>query len=351
MSRGSRVPAAFLTGIRRMQVDDVPTPWPKAGEVLVELSAVGICGSDLHYFRHGRIGAQALAFPQILGHEPAGTVAALGKGVRGLKEGQRVAIEPGISCGRCRPCRQGRPNLCLHVRFLGSVGVAGAFQRYLTMPAACVKPVPAGVDPALASATEPLGVALHALRLVGLRRGESAAIIGCGPIGLSALALARAYGARIAAMSDPRPARRAVAQRLGARRVVEPDAFVETARAATNGQGVSVLFECSAAPDAVDEAIAAAEPGGRVALVGIPEADALSVDPHTWRQRELEIVQVRRSRHTLPRVLAHLSRGDLGLRRAGFFSDTVGLGGLQTAFEQLDDDASPAVKVIVDPRK
>ena len=106
--RGTRVPAALQTGLRRIEVGDVPMPWPKAGEVLVELTAVGICGSDLHYFRHGRIGQQILAFPQILGHEPAGVVAALGKGVRGLKEGRTVAVEPGISCGRCRPCRQGR---------------------------------------------------------------------------------------------------------------------------------------------------------------------------------------------------------------------------------------------------
>jgi L-iditol 2-dehydrogenase len=219
------------------------------------------------------------------------------------------------------------------------------------MPAACVKRVPAGVDAALASAAEPLGVARHAINLVGLGRRDAVGIMGCGPIGLSVLALSRALGAKVVAMSDPRPARRAVAARLGARTVVTPQEFVEATRAATGSSGVSALFECSGADDVLDVAIAATEPGGRVALVGIPEADILAVEPHAWRTREVTLVQVRRSRDTLARVLTDLSHGRLGLARAGFFSQTVGLGGLQTAFEQLDDDASPAVKVIVDPRR
>jgi threonine dehydrogenase-like Zn-dependent dehydrogenase len=127
--------------------------------------------------------------------------------VRGLKVGQTVAVEPGIACGRCRACRQDRTNLCYRMRFLGGPDCTGAFQRYLTMPPACFKPLPGGVDPALASAAEPLGVALHALKLVGLRRGESVGILGGGRIGLSVLALARATGAKIVAVSDPRPAR------------------------------------------------------------------------------------------------------------------------------------------------
>lgn len=349
--RGPLVPAAFQVGLRRIEVDDVPMPSPKAGEVLVEMTAVGICGSDLHYFRTGCIGGRALRFPQILGHEPAGTVAALGTGVRGLKIGQAVAIEPGISCGRCRACRQGRANLCYHVRFLGGPECAGAFQRYLVMPAACVKPVPKGVDPALASAVEPLAVALHSMRLVRLRRGESVGILGGGPIGLSVLALARAMGAKAVAVSDPRQARRAAALRLGAAEAVEPDGFVEAVREATGGLGAAVLFECSGAPEAFGTAVEAAERGARVALVGIPETDAVSVDSHAWRVRELEVVHVHRSNHALPPVLSRLARGDLGLRRAGFFSETIGLGGLQAAFEQLDDDASPAVKIVVDPRR
>jgi L-iditol 2-dehydrogenase len=350
LKRGTRVPAALQTGLRRIEVGDVPMPWPKAGEVLVELTAVGICGSDLHYFRHGRIGQQLLTFPQILGHEPAGVVAALGKGVRGVKEGQTVAVEPGISCGRCRPCRQGRENLCYHVRFLGGPGMAGAFQRYLAMPMACIKPAPKGVDPALASAAEPLGIAVHAMHLVNFRRGETVAVIGGGPIGLSVVAMVRASGGKVVALSERRPARQAAALKLGAACAVEPEKFAQATRAATGGLGATVVFECSGAPDAVDTAVAASERGGRIALVGITETDDVKLDPHEWRDREMDIVQVRRSNHTLPHVLAHLRRGDLGLRRAGFFSETVGLSGVQAAFERLDDSTSSAVKILVDPR-
>jgi len=349
--RRPRIPAAFQVAVRRIEVDDAPMPWPRAGEVLIELTAVGICGSDLHYFRHGRIGPQTLTFPQILGHEPAGIVAALGRGVRGLREGQRVAVEPGIACGRCRPCRDGRPNLCYRMRFLGGPGVPGAFQQYLVMPAECAVPLPSRIDDALASATEPLGVALHALRLVGLKPGEPVGIIGAGPVGLSVLALARAAGGKVVAISDPRAARRAVARRLGAARTVEPAAFVDVVRDATGGRGADVVFECSGAPTAVDVSVAASDRGARVALVGINEVDTLGVDPHAWRVRELQVVQVRRSRHTLTPVLKQLAKTDLGLVRAGFFSDTVGLGGVQAAFEQLDDAAAPAVKILVDPRR
>jgi L-iditol 2-dehydrogenase len=300
------VAAAAQTGLRRIEVVEVDMPSPGRGEVLLELSAIGICGSDLHYFRIGRIGPQVLRYPQILGHEPAGIIAGIGRGVRGFKEGQSVVIEPGISCGRCRPCRQGRANLCYHVRFLGSPGFTGALQRYLVMPAACVERLPPRVDPALATAAEPLGVALHAINLVGLQRGESVAVIGGGPIGLSVVALCRAHGAKVVVLSDPRAIRRSTAARLGAARVVEPEAFVEAAREATGGLGASVVFECSGAPDAVDQAIIACERGARVGLVGIHEVDNVTVDPHEWRRRELAIVQVRRSNHTMARVLAHL---------------------------------------------
>jgi L-iditol 2-dehydrogenase len=346
----ARAAAAFQVGVRRIEVDDVTMPSPARGEVLLQLTAVGICGSDLHYFRIGRIGQQFLKFPQILGHEPAGIVAGLGKGVRTVHEGQPVVIEPGISCHHCRACRLGRPNLCYHVRFLGSPGFTGAFQQYLVMPASCVVPAPRRVDAHLASAVEPLGIGVHAANLVRLQRKDTVAVIGAGPIGLSVIAIARERGARVLVASDEREVRRTVALDLGADAVVASDCFLDAVAARTDGIGVRVVFECSGAPDVFDVAVAATERGGRVAIVGIPEIDHVQTDPHEWRRRELEVVQVRRSCHTLPSVLRHLRHGDLGLRRAGFFSETVGLEGLQNAFERLDDRDSAAVKIVVDPR-
>jgi L-iditol 2-dehydrogenase len=354
MPRSPRRPlavAAFQVGLRRIELDDVQLPAPKPGEVLLQLTAVGICGSDLHYFRIGRIGSQVLEYPQILGHEPAGTIAAVAKGVSGLREGQDVIIEPGISCGRCRACRLGRENLCYHVRFLGSPGFTGAFQQYLVMPASCVRRMPRRIGADVASAVEPLGIGVHAANLVRLKRGESVAIIGAGPIGLSTAAVARRMGARVVAVSDPREVRRRAASRIVSDSGIDPAGFIPRVVARTRGLGATVVFECSGAADAFDTAVLAAERGGRVAIVGITEVDRVVTDPHEWRRRELEIVQVRRSTHTLPAVLSHLAGGDLGLRRAGFFSETVGLNRLQAAFEELEDEASNAIKILVDPRR
>ena len=347
------MPAALLTGLRRFEVDDVPLPEPKRGEALVELEAVGICGSDLHYWRMGRIGSQAVRFPAVLGHEPAGTVVALGPGVRRIAEGQRVAVEPGVTCGRCRECALGWSNLCSRVRFLGAPGCGGAFQRYLAMPETCLEPLPERVDAVLGSAAEPLGVALHALDLVRLRAGERVAVVGGGPVGLCVVALAQRLGARVVALCEPRLTRRKVARSLGAERTVEAEAeaFLKAARTGTRGAGPEVVVECAGSADGLAVAIAAAARGGRVAVVGIPEVDAQQVDPHLWRRKELDIVQVRRSNQTLRRILRLLKGPGLGLQAAGFFSPPVGLDGLQETFERLEDAAATEVKVIVDPRR
>jgi L-iditol 2-dehydrogenase len=350
-TRGARVPAVLLTGLRRFEVGDVPMPSPRAGEVLIELTAVGICGSDLHYFRIGRIGSQRIDFPLILGHEPAGIIAGMGKGVRGLKEGQRAAVEPAMPCGSCRACRQHRFNLCYHMRFLGSPGISGAFQRYLVMPAECVEVLPERVDEALGCAAEPLGVALHAIELLHARKSDRAAIIGGGPIGLSVAALLRAQGIRVTTLSDPRKIRREIAQRLAVQNSVDPRHFVDATQKATDGYGAEIVFECSGAPDAYDQAIKACCRGGRIAILGINEVDTVNIEPHEWRRREISIVQVRRSNHSLAPIIKLLKRDDLGLRKAGFFSGSIGLAGIQEAFERLGDHASPEVKIIVDPRK
>lgn len=349
-SRGARVPAAFLAGVRRFELGDVPMPSPREGEVLIELTAVGICGSDMHYFRIGRIGTQRVGFPLIIGHEPAGIITGIGKNVSTLKEGQRVAVDPAIPCHRCRACARGQFNLCYHLRFLGSPGVSGAFQRFLVMPAKCAVVLPERVDEALGSATEPLGVALHAIHLVKARKGDRAAIIGGGPIGLSVAALLKAQGIPVVTLSDPRRKRREIARRLSVRNAVEPDGFVAAAGKATQGFGADIVFECSGAPEAYDQAVSACCRGGRVAILGINEVDTVNIEPHEWRRRELTLIQVRRSNRTLKKVLKLVSGSDLGLRKAGFFSNSIGLGGIQEAFERLDDRASNEVKIIVDPR-
>ncbi|GMV79818.1 MAG: L-idonate 5-dehydrogenase [Planctomycetota bacterium] len=350
----AKMPAAVLTALRRIELASVPVPEPGPGELLLRMTAVGLCGSDLHYWRCGRIGDQIVKLPQRLGHEPAGLVAALGRGCRrGFAEGQAVAIEPGVWCGACLACEGGRQNLCYGMRFLGAPGEAGALQPFLVMPEANVEPLAPRVDPARATAAEPLGIALQAFDLVKLRAGESVAVIGGGPVGLCVAALAQAAGARVVALSEPRSARAKAARALNVQAAVDarPEALIEAARAATGGYGADVVVECSGAAETLNTAILAAARGGRIAIVGIPEVDSIPVDPHHWRRKELLIASVRRSNRTLGRALALLERNDLGLAKAGYFSKLLGLEELQSAFEDLDDPASRAIKLTVDPSR
>jgi L-iditol 2-dehydrogenase len=343
---------AVLAGLKRIELTEVPVPEPGPGEVLLEVEAVGICGSDLHYWRCGRIADQVVKFPMRLGHEPAGRVAALGAGVTGLKKGQSVAIEPGIPCGTCRECQMGRVNLCPNVKFLGTPPIDGSFQPYLVMPASALAPRPDNVDAVMGALAEPLGVAVHSFDLMNLRAGERIAVIGAGSVGLCVIALARQMGVRIVAVSEPRPFRRKVAENLGAERTTTatPEKFIKAARDATDGHGVDVVFECSGAAEALNTTLSAAARGGRVAMIGIPEVDTLSIDPHIWRKRELNIINVRRSNRTLERCLRILERTDLGLKASGLVSTPIGLSGVQDAMVRLDDERSDAVKVMVDPR-
>src|SRR5579864_899114 len=173
---------AVLTGIRTLEIRDVPEPeLSDAHSVLLRVAAVGVCGSDVHYYTTGRIGSQAVTYPERIGHECAGTVTAVGSMVAGLEAGQRVAIDPLISCGRCDQCRSGRPHTCREQSFLGCPGQApGALAEYLTIPARCCYPIPDSMSWAEAALVEPLSIGLHAQRLAGVQRGARIAVLGCG---------------------------------------------------------------------------------------------------------------------------------------------------------------------------
>src|SRR6185503_10736819 len=173
---------AALTARRRIGPVAMTIPRPGRTGVLVRVRAVGICRSDLHYYMEGRIGSQVIRkYPQVLGHEPAGEVVRVGAGVRGLKPGDRVAIEPAIPCGRCAECRRGRPNICGHGRFLGMPAQPGALAEYLVMPAENLVKVARHVSFAAAAALEPMAIGLHAVSLLGRSLGRTATVVGAGP--------------------------------------------------------------------------------------------------------------------------------------------------------------------------
>jgi L-iditol 2-dehydrogenase len=340
--------AAVLAAPRRIVVREVPAPRaPRRGEALVRVTACGICRSDLHYYLHGRIGSQVIRiWPQTLGHEPAGDVVAVGPGVRGIRPGNRVAIEPAIPCGRCRECRAGRPNICTRHRFLGLPGMPGALAESLVMPVANLVRVPRSVSAAEAAALEPLAIGLHAVRLLGRRALRAAAVVGAGPVGLCVLAALRAAGARVT-ICDYVPARLRVARRMGAARAVliRPRRPMRDQAAALGD--LAVVFEAGGTPEAVDLALRAVWPGGTVALIGIMDGDRTPVNLHVARRKELTILNVRRSNGELAAAARMVASGKINLRP--MLTHRGGLPDAASFFALVNRRASGVVKAVIEP--
>jgi L-iditol 2-dehydrogenase len=289
---------------------DEPIPKPGPGERLVHVKAVGICGSDLHWFGEAGIGDAKLKQPLILGHEFAGVIA------ESPRQGVRVAVDPAIPCTACEFCLQGNPNLCTNLRFTGHGMEDGALREAIAWPEKCLFPLPDSLSDADGVMLEPLGVALHALDLGKLQVGMTVGIFGAGPIGLLILQLARLSGAKQVFATDKLPHRLEAARALGV-----TEAFIAAKRsdaqevlAATNGRGVDVAFEAAGENDAVEAAFAAVKPGGCVILVGIPADDRTSFSASTARRKGLTIKMVRRMKFTYPRAIRLVESGQVDVR-------------------------------------
>lgn len=288
--------AAVLHAVRDVRVEELPDPGPPGrGEALVRVLAVGVCGSDVHYYRKGRIGSQVLSSPQPVGHEAAGEVVAVGEGAS-LRPGQLVAIEPGIPCGVCESCRSGRYNVCREVRFLGTPPFPGAYVELLVWPEQFLHPLPEGLGALEGAMCEPLAVAVHAVGLAGLEPGCDVAVLGSGSIGLLIAACARARGARRIFSSDLLGYRVEAAGRFGATQAWDASdgRFVERVMSATGGRGVDVSFEAAGSPESFQEALDVVRPGGKVVFVGICEEEVIPLRLDEARRRELSAVFSRR---------------------------------------------------------
>ena len=280
-------------------------PTPRSDEVLVEVRAVGVCGSDVHYYEHGRVGRYVLEQPMVLGHEAAGVIVALGAAVTGHRVGDRVALEPGIPCRRCRSCRTGHYNLCADVRFFATPPVDGAFARYVTIPEDFAHRVPEDLSDDAAALLEPLSVAIWACWKAAVAAGDRVLVTGAGPIGLLATQVARASGAVDVVVSDVSPSRLPLARRLGATRTV--DARVDSG--AELPDDVDVLLECSGAVSAVDVGLRAVRPAGRAVLVGMGPESPLQVPVQVIQNREIALTGTFRYANTYPTAIAMVTSG------------------------------------------
>jgi L-iditol 2-dehydrogenase len=320
------VKALRVYGKQDLRLVDEADPTPGPGEVLLRVTAVGLCGSDRHWYVEGGIGDTVLTDPLVLGHEFAATI------VSGPRAGERVAVDPAIPCGRCVPCGRGDGHLCSEVRFAGHGATDGALRSLMAWPERLAYRLPDGLSDVEGALVEPLGVALHALDLASVRPGMRTGVIGCGPIGLLLVQLLLTMGAAVAAV-DLLPHRTAAAAEMGA--------------VTAAPEGVDVVFEVTD-QDALDAAVAAVRPGGRIVLVGIPSGDRSGFTASAARRKGVTIAVSRRMRPAdLPRALTLAEREHVALEP--LVTERFALDEGQQAFDTLAERRG--LKVIVNPQQ
>jgi L-iditol 2-dehydrogenase len=340
---------AHFTGRKKLEIVDLPKPvLHRPDAVLLRIDRVGVCGSDVHYYTDGRIGDQVLAYPATLGHECAGTVVEVGAAVAHLRPGQRVAVDPALSCGVCDQCRQGRANTCRNLQFMGSPGEAlGAVAEYRVVPAANCFPVPEQMTLDDAALVEPLSVSLHAVRLAQVPPGARIAIIGLGPIGLGVLLCAKAVGPCTIYATDLLDERLEVARQCGADWTGSAHNNAATAAILKEQPGgVDLVFECAGDPLCVDEAQQMLAPGGTLMLVGIPPTDRLIFNIHRMRRKELTFKSVRRQRDCVGPIIEMMAAGRIDARP--LLSHRFPLDRIAAAFELVSCYGDGVIKAIVD---
>jgi len=289
--------AMFLTGLREMAMREIPVPTLKEpGDVLLRVGAVGVCGSDVHYYTTGRIGSQVVEYPYRVGHEFAGIVEATGAGVARVRPGDRVAVDPAMSCGQCDQCMGGRRHTCRNLRFLGCPGQAeGCLSEFIVMPEECCYPLGAGMTLDQGAVVEPFSIGLYAVKMAGGPREARLGVLGCGPIGMSVLLSALAHGAAAAYVTDRIEARLELALKSGAAWIGNPDSMdVVAAIVEREPLLLDVVFECCGRQEALNQAVELLKPGGKLMLIGIPPVESVSFDIDKIRRKEISIRNVRR---------------------------------------------------------
>jgi L-iditol 2-dehydrogenase len=332
--------AAFLTAARTLEIREASLPEPDAGEVLIRVTNVGLCGSDAHWYEEGRIGETGVGDGLILGHEFSGVIES------GPRSGERVAVDPAIPCLACPPCRAGRSNLCLNIQFAGHGATDGALRTHMVWPERCLVTLPEGISSEDGALLEPIGIALHAIDLANAERARSVGVFGCGPIGLLLISILNSMGVEKIVATDRLPHRLEAARSLGATRAVlatederELEALLEA-----SGEGLDNTFEAAGYDAALHSAMTAARPGTSVTVVGIPTGDRTSFAASLARRKELSLVLCRR-------MLSH------DLTRAADLFETLDLTGIVThryPFDQVDAAFSAlsdrrGLKVVVMP--
>lgn len=300
--------AAVLRGIKDLAIETRPVPDPGVDEVLVQVTAVGVCGSDVHYYQHGRIGDFVVESPMILGHESAGVIVAVGDRVSKSRVGQRVSVEPGVPDLSCPECLAGRYNLCPNMRFFATPPIDGSLAEFVTVHHAFAHPVPETMTDDAAALLEPLSVGVWANRKGHVTAGSRVLITGAGPIGLVAVQCALAFGATEVVVADLNPHRLELARTLGATSAIN----VAESTVAASGFEPNVLLECSGHAGATTEALRALARAGRAVLIGMG-GDELPLPLGVIQSREIEVTGTFRYANTWPTAIALAASGKVNV--------------------------------------
>ena len=339
---------AVMKAIGKIELEEREIPQPKEGEVLIKIGYVGICGSDVHYFETGAIGDFVVKPPFVLGHEAAGTVVALGEGVDSLKIGDRVAMEPGKTCGHCEFCRTGRYNLCPDVQFFATPPYDGVFQEYVAYDASMCFRLPDNVSLMEGALIEPLAVGFHAANQGGAHIGQKAVVFGSGCIGLMCLLALKAEGVTEVYVVDVIDKRLEKAMELGAAGVINSskEDAVERIMELAGGYGVDLAIDTAGADVTINQGIRMVKPGGTIVCVGYSRSGKFTLDMSVALNKEITFRTVFRYRHIYPMAIAAVSSGLINLRNV--VTDTFTLDEIQEAMMKSVNDKVNIVKAVIE---
>lgn len=336
----------YLTEPGKMEIVEEPVPEAGQGQVLVRIEYNGICGSDVHFFKDGRVGDCVLTDKFVLGHEVSGTVVELGEGVENLNVGDRVALEPGYACGKCEFCKSGRYNLCPDVKFFAAPPVRGALQEYVAHPADMCFKLPDNVSTMEGALVEPLAVGLHATGLGNVGLGQSVLILGAGCIGLVTLLSARARGASKIIVADLYEKRLEYAREMGA------DVTINAQTEDVSGrireilkEGPDVVLETAGSPATIAQTAHIAKRGGTIVLVGMSAQSEISYNFFQIMEKEATVKCVFRYRNLYPTAIAAIASGSINVKQ--IVTHEFSLEDSNLAFDTVVKDARNVVKGII----
>ncbi len=316
MAKACVMKAASLTGIRQFEICRAPDPEiTRDTDVLIRIKLVGVCGSDIHYYAKGRIGAQVVQFPFIVGHEAAGIVECVGPKVTRVKPGQRIAIDPAVSCGKCDQCRAGREHTCRNLLFMGCPEqIEGALAEYVVLPENCCFSINDSTTFEQAVLSEPLAIAIYSVERSRPPVKTNVAILGAGPIGMSVFHVLRSLNVGDIYVTDKIQERLAFAQQLNPTWIGNPDS-TDVVKEISNREPflLDVVYECTGDETVYEPAIQLLKPGGTFIIIGIPEVDEIAFPIHELRRKEITVVNIRRQVRCTQKAIYLLESGKLNL--------------------------------------